>query len=63
MSIAKDMNNWFLDKALTEMEENGGMLESDYEHDVPEEYPNDISDEYSSLLNKYFSIKRINFTM
>lgn len=54
------MHEWFLDNVLNDMEQNGVMLESDYEHDVPEEYPNDISDEYSSLLNKYFSIKRIN---
>lgn len=60
MSIEAEMHEWFLDNVLNDMEQNGGMLESDYEHDVPEEYPNDISDEYSSLLNKYFSIKRIN---
>ena len=60
MSIKADMHEWFLDNVLNDMEQNGGMLESDYEHDVPEEYTNEISDEYSSLLNKYFSIKRIN---
>ena len=60
MSIKADMHEWFLDNVLNDMEQNGVMLESDYEHDVPEEYPNDISDEYSSLLNKYFSIKKIN---
>tara|TARA_R100000501_G_C2563261_1_gene73054 strand:+ start:245 stop:433 length:189 start_codon:yes stop_codon:yes gene_type:complete len=56
MSIKADMHEWFLDNALNDMEENGGMLESDYEPDCPEEYPSDLSDEYMTLLNKYFSI-------
>ena len=60
MSIKADMHEWFLDNALSDMEEHGGMCESDYDPVEPEDYPNDMSDEYSSLLNKYFSIKELN---
>ena len=62
--VVAELHEWFLDKCLSDMEMNGGMLESDYDCVAIEEWnPKDVgydnvTEDYRVLHTKWSKLRR-----